>query len=518
MKIFNASQMREIDRKAIEAFGIPSTVLMERAGMQVAKAADEMLECVDDPKIVVVAGKGNNGGDAFVAARELVRRGEWVSVFCVHDERDFQGDAKHQLYILSKMGIQPVYSDPDRLSEELFDADLVIDGIFGTGFKGDPADAESQFIRVINDCDAEVLSIDIPSGVESNTGRAAKASVDAVTTVSLQYPKVGNVIGGGGVKNGLLRVADIGIPEEAADELSPEAILNELPLLPPYPTVEGELHKFKNGRALVIAGSPGLTGAAVMASASAMRAGCGFVVLGVPVGLNDVFESMTLEVMTVGLPETEERTLSADALDAILDMSARFDALALGPGISKHGETASLVKALLKSLDLPVILDADGINAIEGVSTILKERKAPTVVTPHIGEFSRLTAISIDEINSNRLKFVREIAADLGITVLLKGAKSIICSRDGVCFVNPTGNRGMATAGTGDVLTGITVALLAKGMYSAGAASLGAYLHGLSGDLARNEIGESGIVASDLIAMVPRAIEIYREERSRYEG
>lgn len=505
--------MREIDRKTIEEFGIASSVLMERAGMQVAKTADGLVKDIEDPKVVVVAGKGNNGGDGLVAARELARKGIFVSVHLLYGGHDHREDSASSLDMLIRSGIEPVVTDPKILAEDLLDADLILDGIFGTGFSGEPGEKESELIEIINDSCVEVLSIDIPSGVDSSTGMAAESSIKADVTVSFQCPKIGNLIGAGGVNSGSLRIADIGIPQGIMDTVPGAALMSEPGLLAEFPCPEGELHKFKNGRVLVVAGSLGLTGAAVMASSSAMRAGAGVVVLAVPKSLNDIFESKTLEVMTVGLPETADRTLSADAFDEISEMSENFDSIALGPGISKNPETCSLVIALIQAVEIPMVLDADGINAIAGKAGILRKRKAATVITPHMGELSRLTGISSDVIDIDRIKFVKESAEKMGVTIVLKGARSLICSSDGDCFINPTGNRGMATAGTGDVLTGTVASLLAKGLRPVDASALGAYLHGLSGDIAAKEVGQTGMIASDLIEMLPRAIRIYEEEK-----
>lgn len=512
MKVVTPQQMQEIDARAIKKYKVPSLSLMENAGAAVAGKAKEMLgrgPYGSDVSIIIVCGTGNNGGDGLVAARHLASEGYRVQVFILGSGDKLKGDAKVNLQKLKPLGVKPLeLTGAKALSlfkEALTASSLVVDAIFGTGFRGEPDKNYAQIIELINQSQRPVLSVDIPSGVDGRTG-ACQVGIRAQATVTLGLLKTGLLLYPGREMAGEVEVADIGIPQAAVEEQKglmefpqPEAVALLLPKRKP------DVHKGACGTVLVLAGSAGLTGAAALTSLSALRAGAGLVYLGVPESLNDIMETKLTEVITRPLPETRTRTLSLAAFDKIRNLLSKADVLAIGPGLSTHPETAELVGLVLSQTNIPAVIDADALNAAAAKPEMLYDIKTSLILTPHYGEMSRLLKREIAQIKEDPLAAAQEAAQRFCQTVVLKGAPSIIAfNREGP-WINATGNAGMATAGSGDVLTGILAGLLAQGLRTPEAAKLGVYLHGLAGDLAAEDKTEYSLLAGDLIDYLPRA-------------
>jgi len=520
MKAVTPQQMQEIDARAIKKYRIPSLALMEKAGGAVVQKAKEILGrglSSGDLCIAIVCGTGNNGGDGLVAARHLASEGYQVQVFILGAVNKLKGDAKVNLEKLRPLGLKPVELTGAKalnlLKGSLEGADLVIDAIFGTGFRGEPDRNCAQVIELINQSHKAVLAIDIPSGVDGRTG-ACQIGIRAQATVTMGLLKTGLLFYPGREMAGEVEVADIGIPQGAVDEQKglmeypdQEAMVSLLPRRGP------DAHKGSCGTVLVLAGSAGLTGAAALTSLAALRTGAGMVYLGIPESLNDVMETKLTEVITRPLPETRTRTLSLAAFDKIRNLLSKADVLAIGPGLSTHPETAELVGLVLSQTNIPAVIDADALNAAAAKPEMLYDIKTSLILTPHYGEMSRLLSREVLQIKEDPLASAQEAAQRFCQTVVLKGAPSVIAFTKEGSWINPTGNAGMATAGSGDVLTGILAGLLAQGLRTAEAAKLGVYLHGLAGDLAAEDYTPYSLIAGDLIDYLPRAFaELIRKK------
>ncbi len=507
MKLVTTEQMRGLDRAAIEDYGILGLVLMENAGRAVAEAAARMLD--GSGRVVVVCGSGNNGGDGFVAARHLSNRSVEVEVYLLAAVDDLQGDAATNCHIGQQMDL-PIFENPDpaTLEAAVNSADLVIDAILGTGISGEVRDPAQSAIAAINQSQARVLAVDIPSGISGDTGVEMGEAVWADRTLTFGLPKIGHYCYPGRDHCGEIELVDISLPAalvEAADLLTNLTTSQDVAaMLPPR---WADMHKGEAGRLLIVAGSPGMTGAAAMAGLAAVRSGAGLVTVGIPESLNDILEVKCTEVMTLPLPETAQGSLSLEGLDQILDFAEGCDAVALGPGLSQVPETVELARKLIERISAPLVVDADGLNACAEATEPLQNRKAPTIVTPHPGELSRLIDRSIADIQQDRVTAARQAAQDLQCVVVLKGAGTVTASPDGDVWVNPTGNAGMASGGVGDVLTGVIGGLLAGGGDAMKAAVSAVYCHGLAGDLAEDYCGQRALIASDLLVQLPAAFE-----------
>jgi len=517
MKLVTAEEMAALDRKAAGDYGIPSIVLMENAGSMVARAVLKLLRGNRrGPKVLVLAGKGNNGGDGLVAARHLLNRGIEVKVFLLAREEDLQGDAAINLKIYRNMGGR-VYTIADdkglqRLDIALLYADVVVDAIYGTGFKGKVAGDVAKVIELVNQRERPVISVDLPSGLEANSGRVHGACIRAGVTVTFGLPKAGHLLEEGRIYCGELQVADIGIPAKLVQETDLKLDLitaEECRWLLPVRPLNG--HKGTFGHVTVFGGATGLTGAVYLAATAALRAGCGKVTAGVPSALHQIMEQKTTEVMTLPLPQSPEGTLSRESLAAILELASKADAVALGPGLGADKGQTELLAELLPNLEVPLVLDADGLNALAGHPQILTQLKAPVILTPHPGEMARLLGVSVAKVQFNRLQVARQAAREWGAVVVLKGSATVVAAPTGDAAINVTGNPGLGTAGSGDVLTGIIASFLAQGLTPGNAAALGVYLHGLAGDLAADDLGQASLVAGELLAYLPRAFKKLEE-------
>jgi NAD(P)H-hydrate epimerase len=491
----DAAQQRATDAWAIEQRHIPSIELMERAG---AGLADLVRDRVPEGRLAVVVGKGNNGGDGLVVARRLRESGREVDVLLLSAGDELRGDARANLERLPEPAARPFEE------AALGGVAGIVDAILGTGFEGEPRDPARAAIAAINAAGsaALVVACDVPSGVDASTGEVAGDAVRADVTVTFHAGKPGLWISPGKTHAGETVVIDIGIPDEAPVHptvgLIEPAVLNEIPHRAHDST------KFAAGALMVCGGSTGLTGAPSMAAEAAMRAGAGYVTALVPASLNMVFEQRLLEVMSVPLPD-KDGTLNQPALEVALERTERADALVLGPGLGRKPRTFKLARKLAAAVAIPLLLDADGLNAHEGRLGALAERSAPTVLTPHAGELARLLESDSAEIAAHRLRCARDAAAQAHAIVLLKGDDTIVAAPDGRAAVNRGGAPALATAGTGDVLSGVIGAYLSKGVDPFTAACAGAFVHARAGRLAERTIGAEGVIAGDVIALLPRA-------------
>jgi ADP-dependent NAD(P)H-hydrate dehydratase / NAD(P)H-hydrate epimerase len=506
--LLSGADTQALDREA-EARGTPVSQLMERAGMAVARAAIELAAGAYGRRAVLVCGKGNNGGDGLVAARHLHRAGMGVEVFLLADPTALGEPAASKLEELTRAGIRPRTFSPADLARSLQRSDVAVDAIFGTGFRGEPEGDHLEAIGLLNGSPAPIVAVDVPSGVEGDTGAVRGGAVMADVTVALGAPKAGDVLLPGGSHVGVLEVADIGLRQ---DLLTSDLSLVEAADVRAWiPTRPREAHKRSTGVVLVVAGSTRMTGAPQLVAEGALRAGAGLVTVAVPEPILSTVQAGTLEPTFLGLPFTAGGSIAGSAWDMLAPELERFDAIALGPGLTRDPETAGLARKIATESGVPVVVDADAINAFEGRASELAGRRAPGVITPHEGEFARLFGMPASEIAEDRVGLVRKAASEAAGVVLLKGPHTLVARPDGEVRVNPTGDQTLATGGTGDVLTGAIAALLARGLDPADAASAAAYVHGLAGELAGREMGE-GALAGDVAFLLPEALGSVRGE------
>jgi hydroxyethylthiazole kinase-like uncharacterized protein yjeF len=512
--VVTAREMRVIDEATIRDH-VPGPKLMERAGGAVRA---EILKTFGRPKrgkgskhpyAIIVCGKGNNGGDGFVVSRLLKEDGYRVKTYLVGKAADVKGDALTNLKRLKRTRLDVLdlaRCGLEAFRRELGEADVVVDAIFGTGFEGRPHGLAADVIEAINLSMTPVVAVDIPSGVDASTGELQHA-VSAALTVTMGLPKLGQVLYPGKAFIGELVIADIGIPDGVVARAGLRTMLvgkddvqAALPMRPP------NAHKWSCGHVACIAGSTGFTGAAALTAHSALRAGAGLVTLAIPRSLNTIMEIKLTEVMTLPVDETPQGTLALAARQELEAFVARADCVALGPGLSQHEETANLVRTLLPAVGRPCVLDADGINAFAGRAGDLKSLGFPLIITPHAGEAARLFGVDKAEIAANPVAFAAAKARELGAVLVLKGAPTIVAGAMGETYINPTGNQGLATAGSGDVLTGTIAGLVAQGMPPLKAAYSGVYIHGVAGDILLAEKRHFGYLAGEIADKIPEAI------------
>jgi ADP-dependent NAD(P)H-hydrate dehydratase / NAD(P)H-hydrate epimerase len=498
----DAEQMRAIDRWAIDEQGVPSLDLMERAGQGVTRAVEEL--AADGP-VVVVCGKGNNGGDGLVVARLLRDAGRAVGVLCTAPLDELSGDAAANLARLPGDPPRPMDDGMQALGEGA----VIVDALLGTGFEGEPRSAVAAAIDAINAAQGRVVSVDVPSGVDASTGRVQGAGVRATVTVTFHAAKPGLWIRPGKAHAGEVRVIDIGIPRGAPAEarigLIEPAVSRELPRR------EAASSKFSSGHVVVAGGSPDLSGAPRMAALSSARAGAGYVTACLPGSLRGVLAASLLEVMTRALPDSDG-DLEAGGVPVVLDALARGGALALGPGLGRAPGALQFARELARQAPVAMVLDADGLGAHAGRMQELSGREAPTVLTPHVGELGRLLECGSEEVERERLASARGAAESARAVVVLKGDDTLVADRFGRVAVSQGNSPALATAGSGDVLTGVIAALLAQGLDAFVAACAGVWLHARAGRIAALRQGSvEGVVATDVIAALPAARE---EERT----
>jgi hydroxyethylthiazole kinase-like uncharacterized protein yjeF len=503
MRVLNSAQMREADRRTIEEIGIPSLVLMENAGRQAVAAMEAVYSDLLDRQVAVLCGRGNNGGDGFVVARTLVQRGAEVAVFLLGRVADVRGDARINLEILGRLGMTVVEIADSQAWElhfsEVSNCTLIVDAIFGTGLKTPVSGLIESVIADVNASDIPVVAIDLPSGLSADSPDPIGPSIEAGLTITLAAPKIPLVLPPAEMRAGDIVIADIGIPDEilnAVDgprlELLTRSAMREL--ITPRSV---DSHKGDFGRVLIVAGSPGKTGAAHLAAAGCLRSGAGLVTVATAAASQPTIAAMAPEYMTEAIPAGDEG-LDPDDVDRVLELAR--DVLAIGPGIGQGGATREFVKQMVDRASMPLVIDADGLNAFTGAPERLAGREGrDVIITPHPGEMGRLVGMSTNEVQSSRLDVARNFAATHHVYVVLKGHRTLIATPDQKVFINPTGNPGMATGGTGDVLTGMIAAWLAQLLDAEAACKVAVYLHGLAGDLAEADEGEVSMTAGDLV-------------------
>ncbi len=517
MKLAAPKQMNEIDSYAINRLGIPGIVLMENAAARVVEEiADQCGGSVLGRNVLLLAGKGNNGGDAFAAARMLDAAGAKASLFLLVQRNEVTGDARINLDRLANTGIEVIELTDERqialLDASLKDSELVIDGIFGTGFRGRPEGAAKAVIEAVNHSKKRVIAIDIPSGVNGETGETPGVCIKAAVTVTFCLPKPGLILHPGCEQTGRLVVADIGILPEAVERANINMhVIDREQVTDIIPKRSNDSSKGDYGKVLIVTGSTGMTGSGCLAANAAMRTGSGLVYVAVPAGLSTIYSTKLTEPIILPLQDNGSGSLSAACSGQIVKAMNRMDAAAIGPGLSLNDEIVEAVRKVIRESRIPLVLDADALNAAARDASMLRDCKAEVVITPHPGEMARLTGLSIREVQNDRLKVAAEFARRYGVIVVLKGSRTVVALPDGTIHVNVTGNPGMATGGAGDVLAGIIVSLAGQGVKPAEAAIAGVYLHGAAGDAAAGKKGMHGMIASDIIEELPYMLKDYEK-------
>ena len=503
--------MHDIDQSAIKHFRLPGLVLMENAGHGVASLMHRKIPDLKDKKVMVVAGKGNNGGDGFVIARHLHNSGITVQILLLGKRSQLKSDARTNADIAFKMEL-PIHevseSNLNSNNHSLRHCHIIVDAIFGTGLSKPAGGLYQKMIKKINSSGKYVVSVDLPSGIDSDSGQIMGPHVQAHLTAALGLMKRSHLLYPAAEAMGDVEVLDISIPSQAAESQKIKIeLLEESDIRAWFPKRTPNTHKGDYGHTLVVAGSRGKGGAAGLTALAALKVGAGLVTLAVPESCHHSLEFNPLETMSVPLSETKSGSLSVQALDTLIEHTQGKSSLAIGPGLSTQAATADLLRLYLPQVECPMVIDADGLNCLARGTEILSELQGPVILTPHPKELSRLSGGSVKEILERRLEAASDFAQTHSVILLLKGAGTLIAHPEGDVWINPTGNPGMATAGSGDVLTGIIAGLLAQGLEAQPAAAAGAYLHGLAGDLYAAQYGEASLIGGDLIAKLPESIQ-----------
>jgi hydroxyethylthiazole kinase-like uncharacterized protein yjeF len=511
MRILNAGQMREADRVTVEDVGITSLVLMENAGRQVVSAIEASYEDQLDGRVAILCGRGNNGGDGFVVARTLLQRGVDVSVFVLGSVAEIRGDARVNLDILGRLGLTVVEVSDEQAWElhfsEIAQCTLIVDALMGTGLVSALKGMLETVVADINTSGLPIVSIDLPTGLDASSPHVPGACVDASMTVTLAAPKLPLVLPPGEAQAGDVVVADIGVPSEVIDGLAGpnvELMTREdlLILLEPRAT---EAHKGDFGRVLLVAGSRGKAGAASLAAMGAMRSGAGLVTVATPASCQSAVAALAPEFMTDALMDGLDGQVLGRAIERVLQYER--DVIACGPGLGRGAGSREFVRALVDQAETPLVLDADALTVLaDEPGRLMGREERDIIITPHPGEMARLVGISADEVQANRIGVAADFATTHKVYVVLKGYRTVIATPDGHVFINPTGNPGMATGGTGDLLTGMIAAWLAQLLDAEAACRVAVYLHGAAGDLAAAQHGDVSLIASDLLTQIGPAI------------
>ena len=511
MKVCRISEIREMDKQATDVYGIPAAILMENAGNAVYQAIRREVE-ISGYKFVVLCGPGNNGGDGFVVARLLQANGAHVSVFTLAGTNIYQNEAKKNLDILTRF---PVNIDNTlsiiRIKRAIQSSDFIIDALLGTGVDRPVYGIFKQVIELVNQSGRKVFAVDIPSGINGDTGQEMGVSIKADYTVSFGLPKIGNLLYPGYGQSGKLYVSRISTPTTLTD--NPELKI-EVPIPIVLPERKADTNKMDYGPILVIAGATNYYWAPYASAYSFLKSGGGYVHLACPVSLIKSLAPKGREVVYLPQAETKTGGIAYGNKEALLEVANRMKMVIIGPGMSKDEETQKLIRELVGEINTPLLIDADGINAMAGHSKILSKRKGQTVLTPHVGEMSHLIGKTSGEIENNRIDILQATAADLNAIIVLKGPHSLIGYPDGKVYFNFSGKTGgqagMATAGSGDVLNGVIAAAYCLGLKLEDAVYTGVFIHGLAGDLAANAKGADGMVATDILNILPEAVKHYR--------
>lgn len=507
--------MRELDRLTINEYGTPGHVLMERAGVGAAKLLLKFFGGRTPRKAVVVAGKGNNGGDGLVVARVLKQQGIACQVLLAAQKHDVQGDARRNLRAFLRIdGQVNEVTEEDRLAlaeRKLTRGEVIVDALLGTGLKSPVAGIHAALIDRMNASDLPILAVDLPSGLDADTGQPLGRVVAADATATFGYPKLGQLLYPGTASVGRLACIDIGIPLQAMAQVRPQTeLLTRREVGQLVRTRLPEAHKGDFGHLLVLAGARGKSGAALLSASAALRCGTGLVTLAGPSGLNPIFSTALLEAMTAPQPERPDGSLklSERCLNRALDGKT---GLVFGPGVGVTAETKRIMEWVLTHSRAPLLIDADGLNCAATKPSMLKAARVPVILTPHPGEMARLTHMTTAAVQARRLDVARSFAGKTGCYVVLKGARSIVADPDGRVWLNPTGNPGMASGGMGDVLSGVIGGLLAQGYPPHEACCLGVFVHGAAADALANTRGQAGMLARDVIDMLPETLRRLHE-------
>lgn len=520
MKVSSVTEMRALDRTAIEQYGIREDLLMENAGEAVYFVILKEFG-IKRKKFLAFCGMGNNGGDGFVIARKIHSNGGDIKVSMLGDESKFKGSARMNLDIVSRLPIEVrKVGDMESIKSDIYHCDAIIDAIFGTGLMRDVGGLYRDVIELINKSGKAVFSVDIPSGVHGDTGQVMGAAVKADYTITFGLPKIGNMLFPGHDLCGKLYVTHISFPPSLYDADALKVEINHTAKLPPR---DKNAHKGDFGEVLFIAGASSYFGAPYYAALSFLKAGGGYSRLACPQSMTPFIANKGSEIVFIPQKETSSGSISQENRGALLELSEKMDMVVLGPGLSLDEETQQLARELAKEIKKPLLIDGDGITALCKDLQIIRERQGGTILTPHLGEMSRMTKLSVGEIDANKINILQRTAKELNAIIVLKGAHSLIGYPDERVFINISGNPGMATAGSGDVLTGTIAAMFGLGLPLQDAIRKGVLMHGFSGDLAAREKGEDGITAQDILDYLPLALKFDREGldepfREIYEG
>ncbi|MDX1763355.1 MAG: NAD(P)H-hydrate dehydratase [bacterium] len=510
MKVANGKEMRALDRKAIEDYGIPGLVLMENAALGVVRAMEGRYGSMEKKRVLIACGKGNNGGDGLAVARHLTNRGAVASVFLVDSPDALTGDAAANYQICRRMDIPIRQLAGARqlgpFSSAIGKADVVVDALLGTGIVPPVRGMVARVVEKINVGAAPVVAVDMPTGLSADSSEVSGAVVQADLTVTFGLPKISLVQYPSLLNAGEVEVIDISLPADLVNQADIPLSLIGASILERLPERRPDLHKGSAGKVLVVGGCQGMSGAVIMAAMASLRVGAGLVYGAVPAAVRRSFHQRLMEGITVPLPESEQDRLSLASLSWLIQASRGKKVAALGPGIGLDRETGEMIRSLIPKLRVPLVLDADGISQISGDPGVLRKAKIPVILTPHPGEMARLTEVSQEWLTTRRVDVARAFAADYRVIVVLKGARTVVAEPQGQAWINTTGNPGMATAGTGDVLTGMIAGLVAQGMKPLEAALSGVYLHGTCGDRAARRRGERGLLARDLLHELPKVL------------
>jgi NAD(P)H-hydrate epimerase len=516
MKVVSARQMADLDKVTVEKYGIPALLLMENAGRsctdRILRILEDKVGAAEEASVAVVCGRGNNGGDGMVIARHLHNRGVYVEVFVLAEEDDLSGDAKVQNEILKRMDVERrVIRDADGVEDLrtfLEEVHLCVDAILGTGLSSPLTGIVREVVEAINLSLAPVYAVDIPSGIDATTGRILGEAIRADYTGSFGLLKLGHVLLPGSIHCGETDVFDIGIPSKAVfdadiktEALDERVVKSMLSIRPP------DFHKGDAGRVFIIGGSPGMTGAPCLAGRAALRMGAGLITVVVPASLRPTVEAKLMEVMSMGIADGGSGYFRKDMIPELMEKVSRADVIVVGPGLGAYPGVGEFIAELFPRIRVPFLVDADGLNALAGQVDVLRTAGSPCILTPHPGEMSRLTRESIEAIEASRIGSAQHLAEEQDVTVILKGARTIIATPKGDIFLNTTGNPYMASGGMGDALSGMVAALASQGLSPTDAACAGVFLHGMSADLLVRRHPMSAVSATDVIENIREALQ-----------
>ncbi len=508
MKLVTSEQMLKIDRETIDQRGIPGLDLMENAGSGIAREIKLILSSKKSD-VTIFCGKGNNGGDGFVIGRYLHEARHTVTIYYPSPVEKLSADAQTNFEKANQLDIKLIALNSVEDLPERLETDCIIDAIFGTGFSDSPRGLLKDMIDFINRCNVLTVAVDMPSGLNADNGTFSGSVIEADYTFTLAQPKYGLFISPGREMSGQVEIIPIGIPDDVVDSFNLDCdILTAKKVTSLLPERKPDGHKGDFGRVMVLAGSTGMTGAAILAGKATLRSGCGLVKICCPETILPTIASNIIEAVTEPLPDIKKQgKLALRGLGQIRKIASENDSVIIGPGLGQHFQTTELIRRFVTELDKPMIIDADGLNALVGHTEILKNKKgSPTLtLTPHPGEFKRLLGCEVETDYLKRIEQAKKFATEHGVTLVLKGSPTIIADKNGQCALNPTGNNGMATGGSGDVLSGIIGTLLAQGLSPFDSACAGVYVHGLAGDLAADEFTQRSVIAGDIVDYLSEA-------------